>query len=89
MLDLRPERFQADGAVRNASIAGPFPEFAVGDVEIVIQQIGLERLKRACDDLPAVFGLEKEIQGGVPADPEEILLSSSATLSIPCGCAGG
>ena len=41
VLDLRPKCFQADGAVRDATIAGPFPQFAIGDVEIVIQQVGL------------------------------------------------
>ena len=74
-LDLRPQRLQADGAVRDAAVPRPLPKLAVGDVKVIVivQQVGLKCLKRARHNLPSMFGLEEKVQGRVPADPEEIL----------------
>ena len=60
-------------AVWNATIARSFPELAIGDVEIIVKEVGLKCLQEPSHYLPPVFGFEKYIQGRVPADPEKML----------------
>ena len=46
---------------------------AIVDVELIVEQIGLQGLQWSRDDLPSIADLEKGAQGNVPAGPEEML----------------
>ena len=73
VLQVKPTIHESNLTVRDSAIACPLPKLAIGDVKAVAQKVGLESLHGTSDNLPSVFGLQKKIQGQVPANPEEML----------------
>ena len=69
----RPAILKGNDTVRNSTVARPLPLFAIVDVEVIVEQIGLQGLRWSRDNLPSVSNLEKSAQGDVPAGPEEML----------------
>ena len=73
MVEQRPAFLKTQQAVRYAPVAGAFPSFGVGQVEVIVKQIGLQSLHGPMDHLPAIFGLLQCSQSYIPTGPEKML----------------
>ena len=69
----RPAILKGKDTVWYSTVASALPLLAIMDVELIVEQIGLQGLQWSRNDLPSVADLEKGSQGNNPAGPEEML----------------